>query len=244
MRTILIDDEIPCMASLQIQLMENCPELTIIGVYNEASTALRAIQTLKPDLVFLDIEMPEMNAFQLLDLLKNAGFMVIFTTAYNQFAVKAFRYSAIDYLLKPIDDDELISAVAKAKQQKTQEMQWEILESHWHHPHKTPDKIALSFQDGYIFVNPQEIIYCEADSNYTKCHLQNGQTTLSSKTLKEVEDLLHNLGFFRIHKQYLINVNQVKKFNKVGSYVVMNNGIDLTIARNRKDDFQNYILKI
>jgi two-component system LytT family response regulator len=245
MKAILIDDEIHCTASLQIQLKENCPEIQIMAVCNDALMGLQAIQTLKPDLIFLDIEMPRLNGFQLLDALKKQDFAIIFTTAYDQFAVKAFKYSAIDYLLKPIDDEDLIRAVHKAKSKgQSIQPQLEVLEKQLQSPQKPPEKIALAYQDGYVFVNPQEIIYCESDNNYTKFHLSNGQSLISTKSLKEVEEILEDLSFFRIHKQYLINLNHIKKYVKHnGPYVVMNNGIDLTIARNRKDDFQNRFLK-
>jgi two-component system, LytTR family, response regulator len=246
LKTILIDDEVRCTASLQIQLKDNCPEVAIAGVYNDALAAIKAIQTSPPDLVFLDIEMPRMNGFQLLDIVQNAHFSVIFTTAYDQFAVKAFKYSALDYLLKPIDDEELKEAVQKARyRHQTLPLRLNMLEKHLQNGDKMPEKIALPYQEGYLFVNPQEIIYCETDDNYTKFHLLNGQSMISSKPLREIEDILEGLDFFRIHKQYLVNTNQVKKYVKNGGpYVVMSNGVNLTIARNRKEDFQNLFLKL
>lgn len=246
MKAILIDDEVRCTGSLQIQLRDNCPEVEIKAICNSATDGLKAIRQFQPDLVFLDIEMPKMNGFQLLDALQDLHFTIIFTTAYDKFAIKAFKYSALDYLLKPIDDDELKEAVQKAKtHQLPLQSHLGLLEQQLKSPSKTPEKIAISYQDGYAFVNPKDIIYCEADNNYTKFHLSNAPVMISSKNLKDVEELLEDLSFFRIHKQYLVNMNQIKKYVKHdGPYVVMSNGVDLTIARNRKDDFHNLFIRL
>ncbi len=240
---ILIDDEPHSLGALEIQLSKYCPQIEITASCKTAESGLVAIKASPPDLVFLDIEMPHLNGFQLLDQLKDINFKIIFTTAYDQFAITAFKYSALDYLLKPIDAEDLIKAVQKAVDYKNNQLpQIELLKQNY--KNGKPSKIALAYQDGYTFINPDEIIYCESDSNYTKFHLNSGNTLVAAKTLKDVENVLENLDFCRIHKQYLVNLNHIKKYVKnEGSYVIMTNQANLPISRSHKDEFNRLFIK-
>lgn len=241
MKAIIIDDEPDCGILLSIQLKKNCPEVFIAGVYTEPEEGLEAIRQLQPDLVFLDIEMPRMNGFQLLQSLENISFMVVFTTAYDRFAVQAFRISALDYLLKPIEPAEIIQVVKKAKEKSTlQPDQLDLLQTQLKsNIQKRPGKIALPHHNGVIITDVNEILYCESDNNYTKFYLQNGDSILIAKTLRDVQETLgEGDPFFRVHRQYFINTNHIKRYIKgEGAYIIMTNNQSIPIARNRKDEF-------
>lgn len=238
-RAVIIDDENGCVETLSILLRMHCPEITIEAACTSGASGIEAILKYKPDVVFLDIEMPVMNGFELLEKIGKISFQVVFTTAYNQFAIKAFKYSALDYLLKPIDPDDLKAAVARIKELKTVPMkeQFEILLQNVQE-NKRPQRIALSTGDGLVFVNTADIMYCQSDSNYTNVVLVNGDKYLLAKSLKEFEDTLPARDFFRIHNSFLVNMNQVKKFVRGdGGYVIMNDETQITIARARREEF-------
>ncbi|NJL14957.1 MAG: response regulator transcription factor [Microscillaceae bacterium] len=195
MKAIIIDDEIPCAQVLQIQLRENCPEVQVMALIHDSRTACQVLPELQPDLVFLDIEMPNLNGFQLLDMLPSLPFSLIFTTAYNQFALEAFNYAAVHYLLKPIDDLKLIDAVSRAQKPDFRPITPANFSAKVYSA-TAPEKIALPYQDGYTFVKTQDIIYCEADNNYTRFHLDHQRVLLSAKNLGTVEELLREASFF------------------------------------------------
>jgi len=179
-----------------------------------------------------------MNGFQLLEAVANLSFSLIFVTAYDRFALKAFRYSAVDYLLKPIDTQELIEAVSKVeKQRKTTPEQLGHLREQFNSPTRTlPDRIALPYQNGVTFVSLTDVLYCESDDNYTKFYLADGQHYLATKPLRDIQELLEERDFLRIHRQYLINLSHIKKFVKgEGNYVVMTNGQSIPVSRTQKD---------
>ena len=191
MNAILVDDEVHCTESLAILLAKYCPEVTILGKYNKAVEALDALQTTPCDLLFLDIEMPVYNGFELLNRINNPRFEVVFTTAYDQFAVKAFKYSAFDYLLKPIDAEELSTCVKKLSEKQHQanwQEQMGLLKNLLNNSLHRPQKLALPTNGGVEFVNIADIIRCESDSNYTRIHLVGRPLILICKTLKEVEE--------------------------------------------------------
>lgn len=235
LRTILIDDEPDNVRLLALQLERHCPQVDVVAQVTTAEEGLRDIRTLRPDLVFLDIEMPRMNGFQLLEQLEEIPFALVFVTAYDQFALKAFRFSALDYLLKPVDLAELQSAVRKAeRRQHPDPRQLELLRSQYRGT--PPSKIAVPQQNGVTFVELNEIIYAEADSNYTKLILSNGRSHLLTKTLREVQEVLEARNFLRVHRQYLVNLDHIKRYVRgEGMYLVLSNDASIPVARNQKD---------
>jgi two-component system, LytTR family, response regulator len=235
LRTILIDDEPDCTSLLKFELVHNCQQVEVVGVFNSSTKALEEIELLKPDLVFLDIEMPLMNGFELLEKLMPINFNIIFVTAYNQFALRAFKFNALDYIVKPFDVTELVAAVAKAEknslplQSQLESLQREIKGA-------AISKIAIPSQSGVSFIEVNEIEYAESSNNYTKLVLINKQSHIISKTLKDVQDVLEDLHFLRVHRQYIINLNHVKQFYRgENMYVVMVNGENIPVARSQKD---------
>jgi two-component system, LytTR family, response regulator len=240
MRSIIIDDEPDAVEALHLTLMETCPEVAVAGKYTDPEKGLAAIRSLKPDLVFLDIEMPVMNGFQLLEELGELSFALIFATAYDRFAVKAFRYSAVDYLLKPINPEELRKAVDKVtEKQRIDKAQLDLLRQQLYAPDaKRFDKIALPYAHGYTFVELNDVMYCESDSSYTKFFLATGEMYLITKTLGDVEEMLSGGDFFRIHKQFLVNMRHIRSYIRGdGGYVVMPNKVSIPVSRIKKEEF-------
>lgn len=238
MKAIIIDDEPNAVDLLALRLAEGCPTITVVAGCTSSVAGVAAIRAHQPDVVFLDIEMPQMNGFQVLEAVSNLSFSLIFVTAYDKFALRAFKYSAIDYLLKPIDTQELLSAIARLeKQQFTHKEQVEHLKKQLTETHKPlTNKIALPYQNGVTFVYLKDVIYCESDSSYTTFHLADGQHYLVTKSLKDVQDLLEDQGFLRIHRQYIINLDHIKKFFKgEGSYLIMSNGQSIPVSRIQRD---------
>ena len=237
-KAIIIDDEPDCVKLLALQLKMYCPQVQVVAECSDSEEGLLQIKTLQPDIVFLDIEMPVMNGFQLLEAIGEIHFHIVFVTAYDKFAVKAFRFSALDYLLKPIDAKDLVSAIERAThKQAPEKQQLNLLKQQLQSGDKYfPDKIALPFQNGVTFVELNAIIYCEADNNYTKFHLNNNQQYMVSKTLGDIQEILEERNFLRVHRQYLINLNHIKKYVRgEGNYLVMSNNTNIPVARNQKE---------
>ncbi len=241
MKSIIIDDEPDAVEALHITLMEVCPEVAVAGKYTDPEKGLAAIRAQKPDLLFLDIEMPVLNGFQLIEAVGDVSFAIIFTTAYDRFAVKAFWFSAVGYLLKPINPDELRRAVDKAaEKQRTDRAQLDLLRQQIYAPADARrfDKIALPCSHGYTFVELTDVIYCESESSYTKFYLLSGEMYLITKALGEVEAMLAGGDFFRIHKQFLVNMHHIRNYIRGdGGYVVMPNKVSIPISRIKKDEF-------
>lgn len=238
MKAIIIDDEPDCVRLLALQLKMYCPQVQIVAECIDSEEGLQKIMELQPGIVFLDIEMPVMNGFQVLEAIGHIHFHIVFVTAYDKFAVKAFRFSALDYLLKPIDAKDLVSAVEKAMQKQFPEkQQLNLLKQHLNGNEKTfPDKIALPYQNGVMFTEISAIIYCESDNNYTRFHLTNNQQCMVSKTLGDIQQVLEERNFLRVHRQYLVNLNHIKKYVRgEGNYLVMSNDADIPVARNQKE---------
>ncbi|MBN8678061.1 MAG: LytTR family transcriptional regulator DNA-binding domain-containing protein [Chitinophagales bacterium] len=240
MKSILIDDETDALEALHLLLMETCPEVVIAGKFTDPEKGLAAIRNMKPDLVFLDIEMPVMNGFQLLEALEIPAFSLVFVTAYDQFAVKAFRFSAVDYLLKPVDPVELRKAVDKAADKHRvgkSQLDW-LKQSLTQQDSRRFDKIALPSAQGYTFVELTDVMYCESDSSYTKFFLANGDTYLITKSLGEVEEMLAGTDFFRIHKQFLVNMRHIRSYIRGdGGYVIMPDKVNIPVSRIKKEEF-------
>jgi two-component system LytT family response regulator len=238
-KSIILDDEQHCVDTLEWQLIKYVPEVEITGIFTSPIDALAYLNNNKVDLLFLDIEMPGMNGFELLKKLKNINLDVVFTTAYDEFAVKAFKASAIDYLLKPINKSDLISAVKKVsdKQQSTVfPEQMEIFFDAINNKNPLKERIAVSTQEGLLFIKVSEIMYCISDSNYTYIHLDNNKKILVSKTLKDIESMLIDEGFLRIHNSNLINLQKIEKYIRGdGGYVIMDDNKSLNVSRSKKD---------
>lgn len=237
-KAIIIDDEMHCRKTLGILLKEYCPEVEIIEQIDNGEDGVDAIKKLKPDLVFLDIEMPRMNGFEMLEQFSELPFAVIFTTGYDQYAIKAFRFSALDYLLKPIDHQELKKAVQKLDQHLHYPLpqQLEILLQKLHHQSPAISRIALPTMEGLQMIPVDSIISCASDRNYTTLLLKSKQKIIVSKILKEIEEMLEEYSFLRVHHSYIVNLNEINKYVKgEGGYLVMSDGSSVDVSRSRKD---------
>ena len=233
MKAILIDDEKNCTDILQIQLKNNCPEIEIVAIHNNPIEGIESVRQLKPDVLFLDVEMPQANGFEVLQKLHPMSTEVIFTTAHAEYAIKAIRFSALDYLTKPIQDVELIHAVNRMKEKKSKEKlnsQFELLLSQIQQPNKSLERIALATRNGVEIVDINQILFCEAQSNYTLIYFVGNKKLLVSKTLKQIEELLKQHYFYRVHQSYLINLKYVNKYVRSGGGYVLIDGHDATIS--------------
>lgn len=247
MTAILVDDEKHCREVMEHLLHKHCGDVNILASCNSGAAALIALEKQTPDILFLDIEMPGMNGFELLEKCKHPNFEIVFTTAYNEYAIKAIKHSALDYLLKPVDKDELVQTVNRAKEHKTLKASQrvdELLEML--NLKKNAKRFAVPTMEGLIMVNSDTILYCESDSAYCKIFFNNANKPLTlSKTLKEVEEVLQGNDFCRIHHSYLINMKCVQSYIRgEGGEVVLNNGIHLPVSRTRKQDFLSLLEKI
>ena len=237
-KAIIIDDEIHCIKTLGMLLKEYCPAVKVTEQCSDAESGLAAIQLLKPNLVFLDIEMPNMNGFEMLEKLPTINFEIIFTTGYDQYAIKAFHFSALDYLLKPVGREELQKAVEKVEQrlQSPLPQQLEILLQKIHHPATPVQKIALPTMEGLQMIAVSSIISCASDSNYTIFLLKDRQKLIVSRPLKEIEEMLEENSFLRVHNSYLVNLNEIEKYVKgEGGYLLMTDGSTIDVSRSKKE---------
>lgn len=239
MNIAIIDDELHCIESLEIHLENLFPKMHIVYKTNKVQKALSEIPKLKIDLLFLDIQMPGLNGFQLLEQLPERDFDVIFITAYSQYAIQAFKAKAINYLLKPIDSEELKEAIeewktAKTKHKNTKDQLNQLLQ-YLKKEGVLKSKISVPVSDGYEFIEVKNIEYCQSQSNYTKILLSNGSHLLISKTLKEVEKTLEPFFFIRVHQSYLINPNHLKKYHRrSGNYLIMQSGQEIPVSSQRQ----------
>jgi two-component system LytT family response regulator len=238
-KVAIVDDEKHASETLEWQLKKAAVHCDIIGVFNDSREAASALPRLGPDLLFLDIEMPSLNGFQLLDAINMPDLQVIFTTAYDQFAVKAFRVNAIDYLLKPIDNDELDKALRKTLRETAQVdmVRLKSIFDGFSAAKHSVGKLALPSIHGVDFIHPDLIIYCQSESNYTRIYMTGNQKLLVSKTLKEIEQMLPTANFLRIHNSYVANLERVSKLLRSGGgTLMMENGAELKVSRQRKTD--------
>jgi len=239
LQAIIVDDEHHSLKTTELLVQKNCPNVEIIGLAETPEKGIQLIDDLHPDVVFLDIAMPVMNGFEMLQHLTYKSFDVIFTTAYDEYAIKAFKVNAIDYLLKPIDIDEMVEAVNKVVLKQKKDKQYsridEVLNS-IETPTIKKEKVALPI-DGKIQMIPFEsIIYCESESNYTFIHFENRKVILS-KTLKEVEKLINHNDFFRVQNSFLVNLNHIKEYVRgEGGELIMSNGDEVRVSRNKKEE--------
>ena len=246
-RCILIDDESNSLEMMEWLLKTYSPQVKIEAMCNSASKGIEAINQFKPDIVFLDIEMPHMNGFDMLEQFDKIFFDVVFCTAYDQFAIRAFRYSALNYLLKPVDPDDLKETMRRLEEKKSAPSRDQIdllLQNMRQAAKPTVQRIALTANDGMIFVSTEDILYCQAESNYTSVVLKGGKKILVSKVLKDIDETLTGNDFFRVHNSFLINLNHITKFVRgEGGYVVMDDGATIGISRSRRQDFMEQFSK-
>jgi len=239
-KTIIIDDEEDGREALRMAA-DYCPQLEIIAVCESAHDGLKAISEKKPDLVFLDIQMPHMSGFEMLQQLKTVDFQVIFVTAFDQYAIKAIKFSALDYLLKPIDIDELQTAVKKinvSENSDQNEYQLQALYKNIPKNKVVSKRFAVPTLEGLLFLNSSEIIFCKADGNYTTIYLTGKRELVVSKALGDFEEFLESEGFYRIHHSYLININHLQEYVKgEGGYVKLTEGYHADVSRRKKEQF-------
>ncbi len=244
-KAVIVDDEPNGIDFLKYSVERHCPEVMIVATFNLPLEALNQIPLIKPDILFVDVEMPRLNGFELVEKLSHlSGMHVIFTTAYNEFALKAFRVSATDYLLKPIDPDELKQAVNKVITLTREENTGvsELLD--FIKTQNTIKKISVSTDKGIHFIEQDDIIYLQSEGSYTHLFLKGDKKLLSSKSIGYFEEMLTDKGFFRIHHSNIINVTHLSKYiRQDGGYVEMSNGANLTVSRRKKDEFLDYIQK-
>lgn len=242
-KAIIIDDEFSAIKSLKWEIEKFCTGIEVTNFYTEPKKAISGINLLQPDCVFLDIEMPEMDGFQLLKHLNYRDFELIFTTAYDNYAIKAFKQNALDYLLKPIDSDDLVLAVERIKRKKEKNSLGDELKKVLAQVRKDGlHKIPLSFSNRTIYVEPEEIIYCKSDGNYTEVFLVDGKKEVLSKKLKDVESLINESCFLRVHNSYLVNLKHLKEFIKTdGSYLLLNDGTSIPVSRNKKANLLHFL---
>lgn len=237
-RAVIIDDEINCVESLVFDLQKYCAEVEIAEACTSPKAGLVAIRKHKPDLVFLDVQMPWMNGFEMLEVLGQISFAIIFTTAYDQFAAKAFRLSAVDYLLKPVDINDLKEAVNKAADKIGQRTGTANIDNLLHNINKpeVKQRIAFAGREGYEFVEIGSIIYAQAEGAYTHVFLTGKRKIVISRTLSDIEEMLPATGFHRIHHSSVVNLNHVTHFLKTdGGYVVLDNGEKLIVSKSKKE---------
>lgn len=245
---IIIDDEAKGRLVLREKLLTYCKNVQVVGEASDGEEAIRLIKFYHPQMIFLDIEMPRMDAFEMLNEIKEKDFHIIFTTAYDQYAIKAIKYAAFDYLLKPIDIEELKTAISKVEinigstESNQTKDQVELLQQNMKAAQKKICKLAIPSLDGLLFYDIRDIIHLEANSNYTNIFLKKNKKVVASRTLKEFEELLPEDDFFRCHHSHLINLNYIRRYIKGdGGQIELKDGRIVDVSRSKKDQFLNRI---
>lgn len=238
--TVIIDDEAHCVQRLRDMLAACCSEsIALIGTFASADEGIRGITELQPQLVFLDVQMPGKSGFDMLKSLQQINFRIIFTTAYEKYALQAFKFSALDYLLKPVDPDELFTAVNKASTanpRADESGKMEVLLHNLLQVHDQSKKISVPTSEGFIFLRMSDIIRCQASINYTTIFLKGKRKLMVAKTLKEFEDMLGQYNFFRVHNSHLVNLICIESYQKgKGGSLVMSDGAEIEVSVRRKD---------
>jgi two-component system LytT family response regulator len=237
-RAIIVDDEQHCVRSLLNDLQLHCPSVEVVETCYSAKEGIMAVRKNKPDLVFLDVEMPWMNGFEMLEILGDMDFSIIFTTAHDEFAAKAFRISAVDYLLKPIDANDLKASVQKVEKKIEEGSSLHHITNLLRNIRQplAEQKIALPQREGYQFIEVSSIIYCHAEGAYTNVFIREKKPMLISRTLGDIEELLPPGIFQRIHHSTLVNVNDIAQFLRSdGGYIVLNSGEKLPVSKAKKE---------
>lgn len=243
LKAIIVDDEGKARRLLETLLTEYCPQITIAAFAEDVAEAVKAIKKHEPDVVFLDIEMPGYNGFQLLDFFEDINFEIVFTTAYSEFALRAFQVSAIDYLLKPIQIDQLVNAVQKLEKIKGNALIKERMQALQTNMEEFKiKKIVVPLIEGNVFLDVKDIVFLKAEGSYVNFYLKDDTKILASKNIKDFENqLTQTEGFFRTHRSYLINTRYINSLAPDALEVVLNNKHVVTIARERKNDFLQFI---
>jgi two-component system LytT family response regulator len=244
LKAILVDDELSSLQNLQFKIQEYCPSVKVVAQTQNPEEAIRLILQYKPDVIFLDIEMPRMSGFKLLEQIPEPDFEVIFITAYNHYAINAIRISAFDYLVKPVAIEELqqtIERLGTFAGKKTKERA-DLLKKNLANPKSQEDHTAIPTADGLEFIQIKQIIRIESSSNYSKLVLQNGQHLLVTRQLKDFEELLQDYRFYRVHHSHLINLNYIAKYVRGdGGQITMRNGDIIDVSRRKKEIFLKLI---
>lgn len=244
-KAIIVDDEQHCIDALQTMLVRKCPGVEVVGSAKGVKEAKELVDELHPDLVFLDVEMPHQNGFELLKLFDKIGFDVIFTTAYEQYALKAIKFNALDYLLKPFSVKELQDALDKCREKKQQRQRdtnslspMDVFLQNMKTLQQSHKKIALPTINGLVFMPVQNIVRCESTGNYTRIFFTDKKNLMVSRPLKEFEELLADVDFFRVHNSHLINLQQMQSYIQgEGGFALMSDGAQVEVSRRRKADF-------
>ena len=241
LKAILIDDEESNISSLSMKLNKYCGDVEIMATCSNAAEGIRAIETIKPDIVFLDIEMPVMNGFVMLQQLSFKDFALVFVTAYNHYAINAIRYSALDYLVKPVEIEDLKASVSRALEKKTRQqpaLQLDVLLENLVPGKKNFKRLAIPTVEGIMFIKTADIIYLMASINYTHIHVTGKKKYTISRTLKDVEDVLDPAEFVRVHNSFIVNLNFVEKYIRgEGGQVVMTDGMLIDVSKRKKSSF-------
>jgi len=244
-RVILVEDEKNAMDALEIKLRENFSDVQVVATCNSGAAAIKQIETLKPELVFLDINLPDLDGFSILEKVQSNHFKIIFTTAYDEYAVKAFRYNALDYLLKPVGLSQLKEAIDRYRQQSDADSTIHQIKYFLQNINNTThgiNKLAIPTLRGLKFIDISSIIRLESENNYTIFYLNNQPKLVASKTLGDYEDLLDANQFVRIHQSHIINLACLKEYLRVdGGTVVMTDGMELEISKRRKEHFKEML---
>lgn len=237
-KAIIIDDIEQARITLKKDLEVYAPDVTVIGEANGVVEGAKILKKLRPDVLFLDIQMQDGSGFDLLDILDKIPFKIIFITASDAHAIKAFRYAAIDYLLKPIDPDELIASLARCREQNLNENEkYKLLNDSLKEQQKPHERLALHTQDKIHIVNINDIIRCESNVNYTEFFFQDGKKLLVTRTLKDFEDLLSDQGFYRVHQSFLVNTRFIKEFVKeYGGFLLMSDGSSIPVSTRKRPE--------
>ena len=244
MKAIIVDDEISSINILTTLLGKYCPELAIVGICQDIEIGISEIKKHLPDIVFLDIHVGNQNGFDLLEMLGDFSLHVIFITAYDHYAIKAIKFSAIDYLLKPVDPEELMLAVKKCADKTSSgfnKAAYNTLSENMKLP--SPQIIGVPNFNEITFLEIANIVWCEADGNYCKIHTKDNNVYVASKTLKHYESLLEGSNFLRIHNSSLINLNCIRKYNKKNEKIEMSDGSNISIAFRKKSEILEYVNK-
>lgn len=241
-RAVIVEDEDRGRKLLETMLRKYCPEIQVIAVAETVEEAISIISSVKPDVVFLDIELPDGSGFKILDQLSYLTFNVIFVTAYEHYALKAIKRSALDYLLKPLDIDDLVAAVQKLSQKEANtsnlEGQSMVLNNYINGSPRDQYIMALPTIDGLIFIHDEEVISCRSDSNYTHLALTNNRKFLVSRTLNEIEEMLSHDLFCRVHHSFVVNLKHIRRYFKgKGGYLEMSDGTTVEVSSRKKQDF-------
>lgn len=247
LNTLLIEDNADAAEKIRFLLTKYAGDkIHLMAHAASGQDGIAAIEAHRPDLVFLDIELGDMTAFEMLERIDPVDFQVIFTTAHDHYAIKAIRYSAVDYLQKPIGREELLAAIARAEQNPMRILKEQVSQLVHHAQPKSilPEKIALTTSDGLVFKKIRDIVRCESDRMYTVVVMDNGEKLMVSKPMGQLEEILEGQEFFRVHNSHLINMHQIRQFVRAdGGYVVMEDGATVSVARNRKEEFMELFSK-